>query len=69
MTQPSMEGTSEAAAIDTSRPNIFSLYEQNIGLLTRLLAEELMEAEATYPEVWIEEAVRIAVESNKRSWR
>jgi DNA replication protein len=62
-------GTSEAAAIEVRRPNIFSLYEQNIGLLTRILAEELMEAEATYPEVWIEEAFRIAVESNKRSWR
>lgn len=62
-------GTSEAATIDTKRPNVFSLYEQNIGLLTRMIAEELMEAEATYPEVWIEEAFRIAVESNKRNWR
>jgi DNA replication protein len=62
-------GTSEMATVDVSRPNIFSLYEQNIGLLTRLLAEDLMEAEATCPEVWIEEAFRIAVESNKRNWR
>jgi DnaD/phage-associated family protein len=62
-------GTSETAAIDVSRPNVFSMYEQNVGLLTRMIAEELMEAEATYPEVWIEEAFRIAVESNKRSWR
>ena len=62
-------GTSEAASIETRRPNIFGLYEQNIGLLSRILAEELMEAEATYPEMWIEEAFHIAVESNKRSWR
>ncbi len=62
-------GTSEAAKIDTSRPNVFSLYEQNIGLLTQIIAEELMEAETTYPEVWIEEAFRIAVEGNKRNWR
>jgi len=62
-------GTSEAATIDTPRPNVFTLYEQNVGLLTRIIAEELMEAEATYPEVWIEEAFRIAVESNKRNWR
>jgi DNA replication protein len=62
-------GTSEAATLETTRPNVFSLYEQNIGLLTRMIAEELMEAEATYPEVWIEEAFRIAVESNKRNWR
>ena len=62
-------GSSESATIDTPKPNTFSLYEQNIGLLTRMIAEELMEAEATYPEVWIEEAFRIAVESNKRNWR
>src|SRR5579862_6535366 len=62
-------GTSESAALETARPNVFSLYEQNVGLLTRMIAEELMEAEATYPEVWIEEAFRIAVNGNKRNWR
>jgi DnaD/phage-associated family protein len=51
------------------RPNIFVLYEQNIGPLTPLLAEELMEAEGTYPASWIEDAFREAVELNKRSWR
>jgi DnaD/phage-associated family protein len=60
---------SESATLDTAKPNIFTLYEQNIGLLSRLLAEELMDAEATYPEAWIEDAFRKAVESNKRSWR
>ncbi|HEX6513794.1 MAG TPA: DnaD domain protein [Chloroflexota bacterium] len=62
-------GTSEVAVLEVNKPNIFTLYEENVGLLTRILAEELMEAEATYPEVWIEEAFRIAVESNKRNWR
>jgi DNA replication protein len=51
------------------RPNVFVLYEQNIGPLTPLLAEELMEAEDTYPAAWIEDAFREAVELNKRSWR
>ena len=51
------------------RPNIFSLYETNIGILTPLLAEELKDAEATYPNQWIEEAFKEAVISNKRSWR
>jgi DNA replication protein len=50
-------------------PNIFSLYEENIGAITPLLAEDLREAEATYPPAWIEDAVREAVELNKRSWR
>lgn len=55
--------------LEAQRPNIFVLYEQNIGPLTPLLAEELMEAEDTYPPAWIEDAFREAVELNKRSWR
>lgn len=50
------------------RPNIYKLYEQNIGLLQPLIADQLRDAEATYPEEWIEEAFRIAVEHNKRAW-
>ncbi len=52
----------------TTRPNIFALYEQNIGLLTPMLSEQLKEAEQQYPEEWIAEAFKIAVENNKRSW-
>jgi len=51
------------------RPNIFRLYEENIGPLTPLIAETLEEAEKTYPVEWIEEAIRAAVESNVRRWR
>ena len=51
------------------RPNIFVLYEQNIGSLTPMLAEQLKEAELVYPQSWIEEAFRIAVSLNHRSWR
>ena len=51
------------------RPTIYELYEQNIGLLTPLLAEELHEAVESYPAAWIEDAFREAVAQNKRSWR
>jgi DnaD/phage-associated family protein len=51
------------------RPNIFRLYENNIGPLTPMIAEILQDAENTYPPAWIEEAIRIAVENNKRNWR
>lgn len=50
-------------------PNIFTLYEQNIGLLTPMIVEELKEAEGLYPAVWIEDAFREAAALNKRSWR
>jgi len=49
--------------------NIFTLYHQNIGMLTPLLADELREAENIYPSEWIEEAFRTAVSLNKRNWR
>ena len=51
------------------RPNIFGLYEQNIGLINPMIADELREAEELYPEDWIEDAFREAVSQNKRSWR
>jgi DnaD/phage-associated family protein len=51
------------------RPNIFTLYEQNIGLLTPIIADTLVDAEKTYPAGWIEEAMKIAVERNARNWR
>jgi DnaD/phage-associated family protein len=50
-------------------PNIFRLYEENIGPLTPLIAEDLRAAEQEYPENWIEEAFRLAVQRNARSWR
>ena len=50
------------------RPNIFELYEANIGLLSPILADEMKDAEALYPPDWIEEAFKIAVENNVRKW-
>ena len=61
---------SEAAAPEPSeRPNIFVLYEENIGMLSPILAEELKEAEELYSAGWLESAFHIAVSENKRSWR
>jgi DnaD/phage-associated family protein len=51
------------------RPNAFTLYEQNIGPLTPLIADELRDVEREYPAEWIEEAIREAVENNARSLR
>jgi DNA replication protein len=62
-------GTVSEPHIQAPRPNIFQLYEQNIGLLQPLLADALMEAERDYPAEWIEDAFRIAVENNARNWR
>jgi DNA replication protein len=58
--------------VDSRQPptvNIFALYEQNIGMITPMIAEELKEAERLHPPQWIEEAFKEAVTLNKRSWR
>jgi len=55
-------------SLEMERPNIFRLYEQNIGPLTPLIAETLQDAEKTYPQAWLEEAFKIAVEKNVRKW-
>lgn len=51
------------------QPDIFSLYEQNIGMLTPMIADELREAEKLYPQTWIKDAIKEAVSLNKRNWR
>jgi DNA replication protein len=57
--------------VDSRQPpatNIFTLYEQNIGMITSMMAENLKEAEKLYPPQWIEEAFKEAVTLNKRNW-
>lgn len=56
-------------ALVVERPNIFTLYEQNIGALTPMISDQLRDAERDFSATWIEEAIRLAVERNKRSWR
>ncbi|MDO8670222.1 MAG: DnaD domain protein [Dehalococcoidia bacterium] len=63
------EARVEIQSVRAERPNIFSLYEQNIGIMTPLVADELREAEKLYPAGWIEEAFKEAVQLNKRNLR
>jgi len=60
--------TQQHMQVQIERPNIFVLYEQNIGLLSPLLADELKDAADQYPAEWIEAAFREAVQHNKRKW-
>ena len=65
-----LEGTVAGAnpIVEIERPTIFTLYEQNIGLLVPLIAEQLTDAAEHYPADWVESAFREASEQNKRSW-
>ena len=59
----------EAIPEPPEQRNIFALYEENIGILSPLISEELKEAEEEYPYGWIVEAFREAVRMNRRRWR
>lgn len=62
-------GRAESAmTVPLSRPNVFKLYEENIGPLTPMIADALKDAEGDYPEDWITDAIQLAVTNNKRSW-
>jgi len=63
-----LRSTTRDASPAPARPNIFTLYEQNIGVLTPMIAEELKDAEKEYSVESIEEAFKIAVEQNVRKW-
>ncbi|MDE2780978.1 MAG: DnaD domain protein [Chloroflexota bacterium] len=49
--------------------SIYDLYENNIGTIGPMMAQQLAEAEERYPPRWIEEAFSTAIFENKRSWR
>lgn len=51
------------------RPNIYKLYEADFGPLTPMIGDVLKDMEQSYPIVWIDEALREAVKSNKRNLR
>jgi DNA replication protein len=56
------------AGVAVERPNIFRLYEENIGPLTPMIADALKDAEGTYSQEWVADALAQAVLHNKRSW-
>ena len=65
---PGLKAVGQAYIETEEQPDIFTLYEQNIGMLTPMIAEELVEAEKHYHEVWIRDAIKEAVNQNKRKW-
>jgi len=58
-----------APSITVDQPNAFRMYEQNIGPLTPLIADQISRAVEEYPADWIEDAIAEAVTYNRRSWR
>ena len=61
--------TDKVFSMPMERPNIFKLYEENIGPLTPMIADALKDAENTFSPEWITEALELAVKNNKRNWK
>jgi len=55
-------------SISDSCSLIFKLYEQEIGLITPLIADQLSEAEKDYPAEWFAPAFQEAARNNVRTW-
>lgn len=51
------------------RPSVYRLYEENIGALTPLIAEDLKDTETEFGIEWLTEAIQISVQREKRSLR
>jgi DNA replication protein len=51
------------------RPTIYAFFEQHVGPLTPIVAEQLRQAERAYPRRWLEDAILTAAEQNHRAWR
>jgi len=64
---PGMKTVAQVPVQAEVPPDIFTLYEQNIGMLTPMIADELRDAEKIYPPDWIRDAIKESVLHNKRN--
>lgn len=62
-------GPEPRGTLRIERPSIFALYEQNVGLVTPIIADRLIDALERYPEAWVADAIEEAVAYNRRNWR
>ncbi len=67
LTLAGLKPSAKAYVATEELPDIFTLYEQNIGMLTPMIADELRDAEKNYPQEWIRDAIKEAALHNKRS--
>lgn len=65
---PGLKAIGKAPVDTEEQPNIFTLYEENIGMLTPMIAEELRQAEMVYPEGWIRDAIKEATKQQIHKW-
>ncbi len=50
------------------KENIYKIYEQNMGIITPMIVEQLKDAEREYSADWVKDAINEAVNHNTRKW-
>ena len=61
--------TQQSEARPELHQGVFRVYEENIGVISPLIAESITAALQEYPESDVVDAMRVAVEANARSWK
>lgn len=61
--------TQQAERRDDLHDGVFRVYEENIGVMSPLIAESIKAALQEHPESDVVDAIRVAVEANARSWK
>ncbi len=61
--------TPQAEARPELHEGVFKIYEENIGVMSPLIAESITAALQEHPESDVIDAIRVAVEANARSWK
>ena len=52
--------SAQIKSVPMERPNVFKLYEENIGPLTPLIADALKDAEQIYSNEWVADAIELS---------
>jgi DnaD/phage-associated family protein len=71
---PLPETTSEITTIDDNNgcldtAKVFNAYEENIGMITPMVSENIKDALNLFPASWIIDAIKEAVKANVRKWK
>ncbi len=61
--------TQQAESRPELHQGVFKVYEENIGVMSPLIAESITAALQEHPEAEVVDAIRVAVEANARSWK
>lgn len=75
-TSPELDTTTTSGVVvdfpatqkERERARVFRAYEENIGLLTPMLADKIKDALDLFSADWIIEAIGIAVQQERRAW-